>query len=217
MPISLAQKLKIKEGTCILLINAPKGAEKTISPLPKWASFVEAGKNHDFIILFVKDQKEVEKYFLKSVKLLKPDGLLWICFPKGTSGIQTDLTRDKGWDTLYKVDMTWLSMISLDETWTAFCMKNATAKNEASKASQHYYENVAIWSDPKKKTVKIPKDLEQAMTKGKVKKFFDELNFTNRKEYVLWIVTAKQEKTRMERVAKAIDKMKKGLKNPTMK
>ncbi len=217
MALSISQKLKIKEGTCIFLMNAPKGIEKVLSPLPKWASFVEQSKSHDFIILFVKNKEEVDQLFLKAVKLLKPDALLWICFPKGTSGIQTDLTRDKGWETLYKVDMTWLSMISLNDTWSSFCMKNTPAKKEASKASNDYHNNVAEWVDAKKKTVKIPKDLEAAMVKGKVRKFFDEQNFTNRKEYVIWIVSAKQEKTRSERITKAIEKMKKGLKNPTMK
>ena len=217
MAISLSQKLKIKEGTKILLLNAPKEIEKTLTPLPKGATFITKLKKHDYIILFIKDKKELEKYFFTAVKLLNTEGLIWLAYPKGTSGIQTDLTRDKGWDCLKKVDMTWLSLISLDNIWTAFCLKNIPLKKEASKASNDYHKNIETWANAINKTVNIPNDLSKAMIKGRVNKFFDELNFTNRKEYVLWIVSAKQEKTRIERITKAIEKMKKGLKNPTMK
>lgn len=217
MAITVAQKLKIKEGTCITLINPPKGIIKTISPLPKGAKFTEGSKENEFAILFVKDTQEVKKLFPSTLKNLKKGGLIWTAFPKGSSGIQTDLTRDSGWDILQKYDLEWKSLISVDETWSAFCLKNSPAKQENSKASQDYHNNTAEWSDPVNKTVKIPDDLNKAMIKGKVKKFFDELNFSNRKEYVLWIVGAKQEQTRKDRIVKAIDKMQKGLKNPTMK
>lgn len=217
MALTLAQKLKIKEETKILLINAPKGIIKTLFPLPNGASFVESEKTNDFIILFVKDQKEVKKEFPAALKILNNGGLIWTAFPKGSSGIQTDLTRDTGWDILQKFDLTWKTLISLDDTWSAFCLQNSPDKKGASQASQDYHSNTAQWSDPVKKTVKIPRDFETAMEKGKVKKFFDEQSFTNRKEYVMWIVGAKQEQTRLDRISKAIDKMKKGLKNPTMK
>jgi hypothetical protein len=217
MAITTAQKLKIKEGTKILLLNAPKGIEKMISPLPKGAGFITESRLHDYIILFVQDKKELEKYFLSTVKLLNTGAFLWIGYPKGTSGIQTDLTRDKGWEILEKVDMTWASLVSLDDTWSLFCLKNIPAKKEASKASNDYHNHIAEWIDTTNKTIKIPDDLNKAMVKGGVKKFFDTLNFSNRKEYVIWIVSAKQEPTRKDRILKAIDKLKNGLKNPTMK
>jgi hypothetical protein len=217
MAMSTAQKLKIKEGTQVLLLNAPKGMAKTLSPLPRGASFVEPSKLNDFIILFVKDQREVKKEFPAALKVLSKGGLIWTAFPKGSSGIQTDLTRDTGWEILQKFSLTWKSLISLDDTWSAFCLQNSPDTKEASKTSQDYHSNTKAWSDPVKKTVKIPKDFEAAMLKGQVKKFFDEQSFTNRKEYVMWIVGAKQEKTRLNRIQKAIDKMKRGLKNPTMK
>ena len=57
------------------------------------------------------------------VKALAPESLLWISFPKGTSGIQTDLTRDKGWDALKSVDLKWVTLISVNDTWSAFCLR----------------------------------------------------------------------------------------------
>ena len=47
---------------------------------------------------------------------IAPTGRVWICYPKGSSKIQTDLTRDKGWQPLDGGDLMWLSLVSIDET-----------------------------------------------------------------------------------------------------
>ena len=39
------------------------------------------------------------------------------------SKIQTDLTRDKGWESLSKLDLKWITLISVDETWSAFALR----------------------------------------------------------------------------------------------
>ena len=44
--------------------------------------------------------------------------------------------------------------------------------------------------------------------------FFDALSFTNKKEYIEWIVTAKREETRNERIKGTIERLGKGWKNP---
>jgi len=54
---------------------------------------------------------------------LKPASTLWITFPKGTSKIQTDLTRDQGWDSLRSLDLKWINLISVDDTWSAFALR----------------------------------------------------------------------------------------------
>jgi len=69
--------------------------------------------------------------------------------------------------------------------------------------------------DPKTKTVKLPGDFESALRNNKKQQaFFNALSFTNKKEYVEWIVTAKKEETRNERVKSAIDRLGKEWKNP---
>lgn len=49
--------------------------------------------------------------------------MLWISFPKVTSKIQTDLTRDKGWDILQKLDLKWVNLVSVNDTWSAFALR----------------------------------------------------------------------------------------------
>jgi hypothetical protein len=54
---------------------------------------------------------------------LKPESLLWVSFPKASSGIQTDLSRDKGWETLEGTGLKWISLVSVDPTWSAFALR----------------------------------------------------------------------------------------------
>ena len=71
----------------------------------------------------VRTSAELKGLVPRLVKALAPESLLWISFPKGTSGIQTDLTRDKGWDALKSVDLKWVTLISVNDTWSAFCLR----------------------------------------------------------------------------------------------
>ncbi|MNY58036.1 hypothetical protein D3C86_1943270 [compost metagenome] len=55
------------------------------------------------------------------------------------------------------------------------------------------------------------------MQHPKEQEFFNSLAYSHKKEYVLWILTAKQEKTKASRLEKTIELLKAGKKNPTMK
>ena len=48
----------------------------------------------------------------------------------------------------------------------------------------------------------------------KAKEFFDTLSFTNKKEYIEWIVTSKRDETRNERLNGTIERLVKKWKNP---
>lgn len=135
MALSISQKLKIKEGFALLTLHAPAGFEKALSPLPKNVSISTSKKNYDQVHWFVQNKAQLEKELNKILKLIKPGIVFWIYFPKGTSKIQTDLTRDKGWESLlaYEDKLTWLSLISFDKTWSAFGFR---AKNEADKKKE---------------------------------------------------------------------------------
>ncbi len=68
----------------------------------------------------MKDKSELDAYASKVVNALKDEGLLWICYPKKSASIKTDLTRDDGWDALKKQGYEGVSLVSVDNTWSAF-------------------------------------------------------------------------------------------------
>ena len=117
----------MKEDTGIYVINAPGDFEKNLGKLPKGSSILKTVKEARQIHWFVKNKAQLEKEVEKTIKLLKDGMVLWIYYPKTTSGIQTDLTRDKGWDKLLAhKEMQWLSLISFDDTWSAFACRMKT-------------------------------------------------------------------------------------------
>ena len=215
MATSTAQKLKIKEGFTLLTINPPSDFKKKIGELPSGVKISTEGTNYDQVHWFVINKAQMDKELNKILRLIKNDVVLWIYYPKGTSKMQTDLTRDKGWDSLLKhSELTWISLISFDDTWSTF---GSRLKTEADKKREDKPKERPIFNyvDPKTKSVRLPADLVAAFKKNKSgEEFFNSLSFTNKKEYIEWIVTAKREETRNERVDGTIERLGKGWKNP---
>ena len=215
MATSTAQKLKIKENFSLLTINAPADFRKNIGELPKGVKISNDSKNFNQVHWFVLNKAQMDKELTKILKLIKDDVILWIYYPKGTSKLQTDLTRDKGWDNLLKRDeLGWISLISFDDTWSTF---GSRLKTEADKKREEKPRERPIFDyiDPKTKSVKLPDDLSGVLRKNKRQEdFFNTLSFTNKKEYIEWIITAKREETRAERVKGTLDRLAKEWKNP---
>jgi hypothetical protein len=113
---TLAKKMKLKPGLSAVVINAP---DKYLNELKHDLEISESlsGK-YDWIQIFVKSKAELDKLFPKVLKLLKPESIVWISFPKGSSKIQTDLTRDKGWDVIVAAELKWINLVSVNETWS---------------------------------------------------------------------------------------------------
>ncbi len=102
MANSISQKLRIKENFKLLTLNAPADFKKGLAPLPENVKLITSGKDYDQVHWFVMNKAQLEKELSKVMKLVKENVIVWVYYPKGTSKIQTDLTRDKGWDCLLK-------------------------------------------------------------------------------------------------------------------
>lgn len=214
--MTLAQKLRVAPDMRLLTLNAPAGFTRSIGALPAGVTISGQAREYSQIHWFVKDKAQMEKELPKVLQLLKPDVVAWIYYPKGTSGIQTDLTRDKGWDTLLaQKNMTWISLISFDDTWSAFGMRLQTAADKKKAAAPAKERPILDYIDPATKTVRVPEELEKALKKNKVaREVYEALAYSHRKEYVEWIITAKKEETRADRVKGTIERLEKKWKNP---
>ena len=121
---TLARRMKLQEGQLAVVLNAPEGALQELEPLPFGVILSENGKiPADWILIFVKNQAELEKVLPKALKLFQPETLLWIAYPKKTSRIKTDFTRDTGWSFLQDKGLRWLTLVSFNEDWSAFAMR----------------------------------------------------------------------------------------------
>jgi len=121
---ALAKKLKLKPAMRAALLGAPEGYRAALGPLPEGVQISEELEGQfDWVQLFARSQAELSLRFPQALAALKPEGLLWVSFPKGSSKIQTDLTRDKGWEIVQQADLKWVVLISVDPVWSAFAVR----------------------------------------------------------------------------------------------
>ena len=91
------------------------------------------------------------------------------------------------------------------------------AKTEADKKKEANpkVREIFNWVNPATKEVKLPDELMAAFKKNKKEAaIFEALSFSHKKEYIEWIVTAKREETKAERIKGTVEKLGKGWKNP---
>ena len=90
----LINKLGIKTGMTITIINPPEDFWKELGEMPEVENISKPTKGMDFILHFTDSKKEYEKNFPKLAKTLVANGMLWIGWPKKASKIPTDLNEN---------------------------------------------------------------------------------------------------------------------------
>ena len=91
----LVDKLGIKPGTRIVILNAPRGYRATLGSLPPGVVVASAARGtFPFIQFFTRSRTLLESKVPLLLRALEPDGALWISWPKKASGVATDLTED---------------------------------------------------------------------------------------------------------------------------
>ena len=210
MPTPLPDKLRIKSGFSLLTLHAPVDFKKTLGKLPAGVKIMDKGIKADQLHWFVTNRAQLEQELSTVMKRVHPGVTAWVYYPKGSSGIQTDLTRDKGWDCLLAEGdkLAWINLISFDDTWSVFGFRGKTDADKKKEARPRQEREIFNWVNPATKEVTLPPDIATALKKNKkVQAYFDQLAFTHKKEYIEWVVTAKKEETRMRRVENMMEKL----------
>jgi hypothetical protein len=92
---SLVDKLGIKDGWRIAILNAPAGYTRTLGTLPAGVRRPPRLRGPlDFVQLFTRERRELERRFPTLARALAPAGMLWVSWPKRSSGMASDLTED---------------------------------------------------------------------------------------------------------------------------
>ena len=121
---AVARKLKLGGAQSPVVLGAsPADLEALSSARGDLATSTNG--THDWILLFVENRAALETALPAVSAALASPGTLWIAYPKGSSKTQTDLTRDAGWDAVRDEDLRWLSLVSIDERWSAFSLRHS--------------------------------------------------------------------------------------------
>jgi hypothetical protein len=115
----LPKKLCIKEGARVALVGAPEGFGAALGELPAGAEFVPASrKGLDVVLLFARSRAELVGRFEPLAARLRPDGSLWVAWPKKSSGVKTDLVEDSIRLHGLDVGLVDVKVCAVDETWS---------------------------------------------------------------------------------------------------
>jgi hypothetical protein len=217
---ALAKKLQIKPNSRWLIINAPAGYPDSLLPLPNGAELVFSTEgNFNGVQLFVTTDGQLADELKALTPLLKPDSIFWIIYPKKNSGIQTDLEMMGSWDAPAQYGLRPVASAAINDIWTALRFKPAEAvkvsegRNEAVKSNEF-----GAYIDVDNKIVTLPDNIKEALEQyPETLNYFQSLAYSHKKEYVLWILTAKQEKTRQDRLVKMVEMLQNKKKNPSDK
>lgn len=115
----LAEKLGIKKDFTIVLLNAPKHYLTLVAPLPDGATIAKSitGKT-DLIHLFASTKTELSKLLNTALTTMKHDAIIWVSWPKKSSGVPTDITEDRIRDIALPLGLVDIKVCAVDEVWS---------------------------------------------------------------------------------------------------
>jgi hypothetical protein len=115
----LVQKLGIKPGHRLLLVNEPEGFRELLKGLPDdvVTDFPDS-EAADVIVFFSTVAAEVKRQVPRLKKRLAPGGGFWVAWPKKTSGVETDVTFEIVQPAGLATGLVDNKVCAIDATWT---------------------------------------------------------------------------------------------------
>jgi hypothetical protein len=115
----VAERLQVKGDRRLAVIGAPAALEKTVGAAKARADLAKA----DVVLLFAPNRAGLEAKLPGVLKQMPASAILWVAYPKLSSKLASDLSRDiihalapdHGLDTV--------SQIAIDDDWSALRLK----------------------------------------------------------------------------------------------
>jgi hypothetical protein len=115
----LAQKLGIKPSTIVVAIDAPENYRKLLSPIPSGVNFAtRVVGNSKFVHLFVKERRVLQQQLISLRAKIAEDAVLWVSWPKKSSGVVTDITEDVIRAVALPLGFVDIKVCAVDEIWS---------------------------------------------------------------------------------------------------
>jgi Bacteriocin-protection, YdeI or OmpD-Associated len=212
---SAAEKMHMKAGHRVVTVNAPRFYTTLVGGLPDGARLVKGGEA-EFVHLFVKDRAELDRHLAGTLASVGAETLFWISFPKQTSGLATDVTRDEGWKPVRMAGWEPVTVVSIDDTWSALRFKRhadipaRAARTPPATVTVTAAEPAPAQAPPKVETgsTVVPADFAAALAAVPgARARFDAMSVSHRREYVESIEEAKRPETRARRIEAMVQKI----------
>lgn len=115
----LVKKLGIKPGNTMYVVSPPDDYLKWISPLPDQVTIQKRYKaDLDFIHVFAVRKNVFETEFLRAKDHLNKQGMLWISWPRKSSGVATEIDEKVVRDYGLKNGLVDVKVCAVSEIWS---------------------------------------------------------------------------------------------------
>ena len=115
----LAGKLGIKEGMVVHAVAAPDGFAELLAPLPPAVTWKQHLRRPiDLTVAFFTSAADVTRRWPKLTAAVGPTGVVWVAWPKRSSGVATDLTEQTFRDLLLPTGWVDVKVAAIDDTWS---------------------------------------------------------------------------------------------------
>lgn len=113
----LPKKLGIKDAFRVVLQNVPAEVKTELEHSLAGCKSVKDGP-FDFVLLCVKSQAELKKEFLRFSRKLAPAGMIWVSWPKKSSGVVTDLGENEVRGIGLAAGLVDVKVCAVNEVWS---------------------------------------------------------------------------------------------------
>ncbi|HTT84920.1 MAG TPA: hypothetical protein VMF67_15700 [Rhizomicrobium sp.] len=118
----VAERLQVKKGRRLAVIGAPSEVDRAIG-----AARAKPGEA-DVLLVFARSRAELNKQLPRLLKA-PATAILWLAYPKLTSKLAGDLSREVVRDTAAAQGLDTVSQIAIDDDWSAMRLKRVQKHN----------------------------------------------------------------------------------------
>jgi hypothetical protein len=115
----VAERLQVKGERRLAVVGASPALEKTVGAARARADLARA----DVVLLFASDRAGLEAKLPDVLKTMQDAAILWVAYPKLSSGLAADLSRDIIHALARKYGLDTVSQIAIDEDWSALRLR----------------------------------------------------------------------------------------------
>lgn len=113
----LPQKLGLKPGAAARVIGSPVDYAELLGDVPPGVSF-DAERDLDFVHVFTTQRDELQRQLPLLQSQIKPNGMIWVSWPKKSSKIPTDITEDTIREVALPMGLVDTKVAAITDVWS---------------------------------------------------------------------------------------------------
>lgn len=115
----LTRRLGIASGMTVARLDPPEGLDALLAPVPEGVAIRgDLRAQCDLVLLFVTRRAELRRRLPAAGRAVFPAGAVWVCWPKRSSGVVTNMTEDVVRELALPRGLVDNKVCAVDGTWS---------------------------------------------------------------------------------------------------